>query len=150
MAKKTQEAYQAMENLKDTQAQLVESEKQAGLGKMVAGVSHELNTPLGICITAISAIDDKVANLSTLMTGGKLSKSVFSRFFSDYNSGSSLIGANLNRASELVASFKLVSGEQFDQKSEFVLTDYVASCLEVMRYKISEQNIGVPVKRERG
>ncbi|PCH95070.1 MAG: hypothetical protein COB83_09605 [Gammaproteobacteria bacterium] len=150
LAKKTQEAYQAMENLKDTQAQLVESEKQAGLGKMVAGVSHELNTPLGICITAISAIDDKVANLSTLMTGGKLSKSVFSRFFSDYNSGSSLIGANLNRASELVASFKLVSGEQFDQKSEFVLTDYVASCLEVMRYKISEQNIGVPVKRERG
>ncbi|NQZ22990.1 MAG: hypothetical protein HRT53_13155 [Colwellia sp.] len=140
LVKKTQEAYQTMENLKDTQAQLVESEKQAGLGKMVAGVAHELNTPLGVCITAISAIDGSVENLAALMTGGNLTKSAFSQFFTDYKTGSTLVGSNLHRAGELVESFKLVSGDQFYQKSEFELTGYVANCLASMRDKISEQS----------
>jgi len=140
LARKTQEAYQTMENLKDTQAQLVESEKQAGLGKMVAGVAHELNTPLGICITAISSIDDSVANLAALMNEGKLTKKAIAQFFTYYNNGSVLAESNLRRAGELVASFKLVSGEQFDQTSEFELTEHVANCLETIRHKISEQN----------
>ncbi|NQZ88966.1 MAG: hypothetical protein HRT54_15430 [Colwellia sp.] len=140
LVKKTQEVYQTMENLKDTQAQLVESEKQAGLGKMVAGVAHELNTPLGVCITAISAIDGSVENLAALMTGGNLTKSAFSQFFTDYNRGSTLVGSNLRRAGELVDSFKLISGDQFDQKSEFELTSQVSNCLDTMRDKINEQN----------
>ncbi|MCJ8273642.1 MAG: ATP-binding protein, partial [Psychrosphaera sp.] len=139
LALKNQEALDTMENLIATQAELAESEKQVGLGKMVAGVSHELNTPLGIGITAISLLETQVDKLKNQMQSGKLTKAAFERFFDEAGSSATLVNANLHKASDLVASFKQVSGEQFDQFSEFDLSGSIDTVIASLQDRVSAQ-----------
>ncbi|NQZ11572.1 MAG: hypothetical protein HRT35_30850 [Algicola sp.] len=137
LALKNQEALDTMENLIATQDELAQSEKQVGLGKMVAGVSHELNTPLGIGITAISLLETQVDNLKNKMENGKLTKAAFERFFDEAGSSATLVNANLRKACDLVASFKQVSGEQFDQFSEFDLGGSIDTVIASLQDRVS-------------
>ena len=64
-----------MQTIKQTQKQLVESEKMVALGNLVAGVSHEINTPIGIGVTAVSYMDEKTRSFSSLFLENKMKKS---------------------------------------------------------------------------
>ncbi|HET7845222.1 MAG TPA: ATP-binding protein, partial [Xanthomonadales bacterium] len=108
-----------IEQLRDAQAQLVESEKMAALGGLVAGVAHEINTPLGVGVTASSHLDAEARRLGVLIDNGQLKRSDLDAFQRMARESTQLILRNLQRADKLVKSFKQVA---VDQSSEQLRT----------------------------
>ncbi|MYZ48528.1 sensor histidine kinase [Propylenella binzhouense] len=102
----------ALSELQKTQAELIQAEKLASLGQLVAGVAHEINTPLGIAVTTSTLIGDEVKRIGEQAAGGQLSRSGFARFVERMTEGSQLLYANLTRAANLVHSFKQVAADQ--------------------------------------
>jgi signal transduction histidine kinase len=98
--------------LKDAQNQLVESEKMAALGGLVSGVAHEINTPLGVSITAASSLEEEARHIGEDYRNRKLSQSRFERFIETATQTSGILMANLERAAGLVRSFKQVAVDQ--------------------------------------
>lgn len=112
--------------LQDTQKQLIESEKMAGLGQLVAGVAHEINTPLGVIITASSFIHDRLVSLKKLSSQRKMLKVEFDNHIRDSIESSRLILTNSKNAAELIKSFKQVSVDQAaEAKRSFNVKEYL-------------------------
>lgn len=122
-AEKLQEAY---ESLQSTQKQLVESEKMASLGGLVAGVAHEINTPLGIAITAVSLQKDLIEEISDKLEKDKLKKSFMESKLKRMDESSSIALSNLDRAEKLVQSFKQVAVDQsIEEPRTLILKTYL-------------------------
>lgn len=102
----------ALAELRQTQADLIQAEKLASLGQLVAGVAHEINTPLGISLTTATLLGDEVDRFSAAAANGQLPRSVFVRFVERMSEGSKLLFTNLTRAADLVHSFKQVAADQ--------------------------------------
>ena len=109
------------------QDQLVQSEKMASLGSLVAGISHEINTPVGIGVTAVTYLTDCVSRLARDIDQKTLTQTKMSSFINDANDSCALLTSNLNRASELIQSFK---GIAVDQTSEAIRDVNVVSYLK--------------------
>ncbi|MFR9721418.1 ATP-binding protein [Aeromonas diversa] len=105
----------AYDDLKQAQQTLVESEKMASLGSLVAGVAHEINTPIGISVTASSYLQERVLDFKQHIESKQLSRTYLTDFVTNLDESMSLLQGNLRRASELIASFKQVA---VDQSSE--------------------------------
>lgn len=101
-----QELLSTLERMHQYQTKIVENEKMASLGQMVAGVAHEVNTPLGLGITGSTLLKDKLEELKSHFDNKTLTSSHMSRFIEDGVENLDLIYRNLNRAAELVSSFK--------------------------------------------
>jgi ligand-binding sensor domain-containing protein/signal transduction histidine kinase len=106
---------QTIDELRRTQHQLVESEKMAALGGLVAGIAHEINTPLGIGVTAASHLEAQARRIGKLLDDASLHGADIRDFHHVALESSRLILANLQRADKLVKSFKQVA---VDQSSE--------------------------------
>ena len=119
-----------IQTLKDTQAKLVEQEKMASLGGLVAGVAHEINTPIGVAITAASHLDQSVQVLQQQFLSGSLTKRQFADAVAELNETGAMILKNLERAAKLVKSFKLVAVDQSnDDMRDFDIKEYMDSVL---------------------
>ena len=105
-------AEEALESLNATQNQLIQSEKLASLGRLVAGVAHEINTPLGVAVTISSLFSSQLEQLAINFNAGRLRKSEMVTFISDSGEACELVGSNLRRAVDLVQSFKHVAADQ--------------------------------------
>lgn len=112
LAEKTEELSQALETLKTTQADLIRSAKMAALGNLVAGVAHEINTPVGTAITTASTLENATQAIARDLTAGDLKRSAFEAYLDVAAECSQLILNNLQRAGELVQSFKQVAVDQ--------------------------------------
>jgi len=110
-----QELLATLEQLHQYQGQLVESEKMASLGDMVAGIAHEVNTPIGLSVTASTLLQDKLAVMQEKFNEKRISTNEFARFLGDCDENLAIIYRNVNRAAELITSFKQVA---VDQSSE--------------------------------
>lgn len=119
--------------LKNTQRQLVDSEKMASLGNLVAGIAHEINTPLGIGVTAASHLRQETERLARHLENNTLSKSELEQFTKSAVEASDLVLKNLDRASKLVRSFKQVA---VDQGSEALRTIMLAAYLEEVLFTL--------------
>lgn len=98
--------------LRTTQQELMHKEKMAALGGLVAGVAHEINTPMGIAVTAGSLLHDRVRDLDQSFQKGEMKRSTLISFLSDARQAAELTLTNLQRAADLVHSFKQVAVDQ--------------------------------------
>ena len=105
------ELVRAHEELSRTKDLIVQSEKMASLGALVAGVSHELNTPLGNAVTAASTLQDERKQFAKKVESG-LTRSSLNSFMQTVHAAGDLIERNLERANDLVHSFKQVAVDQ--------------------------------------
>lgn len=106
---------ESLEILRQTQKHLVESEKMASLGGLVAGVAHEINTPLGVGLTASSFLADKTEEYEKLFLSGELKRSDLEKLIKISKESSAIMFTNLDRAAELVRSFKQVAVDQSEE-----------------------------------
>lgn len=112
--------------LQRTQEQLVESEKLAALGGLVAGVAHEINTPIGIGYTAASFLTDQAQERHQQNPDDPLAVTALE--------SSQMIKQNLERANQLISAFKLVSVDQSsEQRRRFDLIEYLNEILTSLR-----------------
>lgn len=119
-----------IEDLRNTQKQLVEAEKMASLGGLVAGVAHEINTPLGISVTAASSMHRDFALLQKKYSNDALKKTDLESFFANAEQACNILNTNLQRAADLVRSFKQVAVDQAsDEVRKINLDDYMQEIL---------------------
>jgi ligand-binding sensor domain-containing protein/signal transduction histidine kinase len=119
----------AYRRLKETQAQLAASEKLASLGSLVAGVAHELNTPIGNSLLMASTLHEKTEALAARFAGNQLKKSELEAWIAADREATSLIMRSLHAAADLVDSFRQVSVDQESrQRRRF---DLARACQEI-------------------
>lgn len=127
---RTRDLSQALENLKAAQQHLIEAEKMAALGSLVAGVAHEVNTPIGVGVTAASTLQDETTAFLTTLQNGKLKRSMLDDYINLAQESSELILRNLSRSAELVQSFKQVAVDQTNlERRTFALKPYTEEVL---------------------
>ncbi|AZP11834.1 ABC transporter substrate-binding protein [Undibacterium parvum] len=96
--------------------QVIQSEKLASLGSLVAGISHELNTPIGNTLMVASTLNDRISQLDALLASGHISRSKLHLLLEDCQNASALIMRNSQRSGELIASFKRVAVDQTSER----------------------------------
>lgn len=131
-----QQIEQNLQQLKETQAQLINSEKLASLGSLVAGVAHELNTPIGNALTVSTTVNFKVQQLLQQYQAGQIKKSELEQFLADMDQAADLLTKSLNRASDLIVSFKTVA---VDQTSEHRRQFDLKQAMEELALTLSPQ-----------
>lgn len=133
VAERTAELSNMLALLKRSQEELVDSEKLASLGSLVAGVSHELNTPIGNVLMLSSTLQDRVAEFSEMLTGASLKRAELQRFLSFLAEVSALQVSTIRKAADLITSFKQVAVDQTSQRRRhFLLHDVVEDVLNTL------------------
>lgn len=134
VANRTMELQISLDHLKRTQKKLVEAEKMAALGELVAGVAHEINTPVGIGVTAASHLEESVNDFEKSFKEGTASRQGVERFLNISRQSSQMILANMKRASSLIQSFKQVAVDQSSQEIRtFAIGSYIEEVLNSLQ-----------------
>ena len=107
-----QELLDALEQVHLYQSQVIQSEKMASLGQMVAGVAHEVNTPIGLGVTASTMMTDRIEDMKAELEAQTLSAKKLSKFLDESKENTQIIYRNLSRAADLISSFKQVAVDQ--------------------------------------
>ncbi len=141
-----QELLSTLEKLHEFQDQLVETEKMASLGDMVAGIAHEVNTPIGLGVTASSLLADKLTEIKTAFENQTLKSSQLKKFLNDGDENIAIIFRNLERAAKLISSFKKVAVDQSSAESRtFNVRGLVDEVLLTLSAKLQSAKVAVSV-----
>ncbi|NML62735.1 GAF domain-containing protein [Massilia sp. RP-1-19] len=135
----------ALTALQEAQSELVRQEKLASLGRLVAGVAHEINTPLGICVTATSHLVQELKLTREELEAGELTEDSLQQFLEIIDQSLRILTTNTQRAAALVRSFKQVA---VDQSSDDIRTFRLKSYLDEVLLSLQPKLKGRPVKVE--
>ena len=125
--------------LRESQGKLIEAQKMASLGGLVAGIAHEINTPIGIGVTAASLLDQKISEFQQLYNSAKMKRSDLEKFLDTVAQSGSIISSNLDRAADLVRGFKQVAVDQSsEEKRVFALGPYLEDVILSLRPKLKQ------------
>jgi len=132
--------------LSKAQERLINAEKMAALGSLSAEVTHEINTPIGVSITSTSYLSDLLVKLSTNIKEQKLTKRSLDEFIENANQSVGLLENNLDRASELVSSYKQIAVDQISEKIRLVnIVKYLDEIIQSLSPKLKKNNHKVEV-----
>jgi len=134
----------SLSKLKLAQTELVEQERLASLGGLVSGIAHEVNTPLGVSITANSFLWEEVRAIDALLKENKLTKTAMSEFMDSCEDSCSIIAANMARAATLVKSFKQIAVDQSSEESrELHVSEYLSDIIRSLRPHLKRSHVSV-------
>ena len=141
-----QQLEEALDTMTRTQERLIESEKLAVLGRLVAGIAHEINTPLGVGVTAASHLSQKTKTLQEKYGDEAMTRSDLESYLKIAGESSDMILANLYRAAALIKSFKQVAVHQSsEERRNFTLHDYIHDVFLSLRPKFRDTQYQVDV-----
>ncbi|QKJ22792.1 sensor histidine kinase [Poseidonibacter lekithochrous] len=146
LADSNEELQTTIFNLEETQKQLVISEKMASLGGLVAGVAHEINTPVGIGITGITHFIELNKKVNKLYKNEEMTEEEFEHFLDNSLEIATSINTNLIRTAQLVKSFKQISVDQTsEEKREFYVKEYIDETLLSMINVIRKKDVNIQI-----
>jgi two-component system NtrC family sensor kinase len=135
--------------LENAQEQLVQAEKMASLGSLVAGISHELNTPIGIALTASTSLMSLTDDIKAKMATNTLKKSSLNHYFEQAHAATELVESNINRATELITSFKQVAVDQTSERRRvFNLKHAIQDVIKTLTPKLKSISHSVSIEVE--
>jgi PAS domain S-box-containing protein len=124
------ELAQTRDTLQHAQTELLRAERMAALGSLVAGVAHELNTPLGNCLTTASTLESRSREIAAQLAAGNMRRSTLEAYLNDTAVANGILLRGLNSACALVQHFKQLSVDQTsEQRRRFALHDVVGDVL---------------------
>ncbi len=142
--KQNDEITAAFDELTRTQTKLIESQKMASLGELVAGMAHEINTPVGIGIQGTSTVINRTKGFADTVKDNKLSKNALIEYIEFIYNTSTLVLSNLQRTAELVKSFKKVSVDHMVEEKQTVnINSYLKDVLTTLSPKLTNKNINI-------
>jgi len=144
VSSRTKKLNDSIVQLTNAQNKLIESEKMASLGSLVAGIAHEINTPVGSSITGITHIQDLSKNINQQLQNKTLKKSLLENYVKDINIMSESVRVSLVNAANIVKSFKQIAVDQHAEEiRDFNLYKYIQSVLLNLKSAIKNERIHI-------
>jgi len=140
-------ANDALNQLRDTQTKLVSTEKMASLGNLVAGVAHEVNTPLGVSVTMSTTLQRAIVKFIDNVKSGQLKRSALDSFEQESTESLKILVSSLEQASHLIHNFKQVAVDQTSSKRrEFNLAETTNEIMSTLHHRVSRTKIRYQVE----
>ena len=140
--KTTQKLTETLNHLEEAQTQLVQSEKMASLGKLIAGVAHEINTPLGIAVTSTSLIQENTEEIAKQLNDKSLSQKKLQSYIGRVTESSMISNQGLERVIELMHNFKEVAADQIvENVREINIANYVGEVMTTLASELKKSKV---------
>jgi signal transduction histidine kinase len=150
MADKIEKYNRRLEQMvEDRTKQLINAEKMAALGELVAGISHEINTPIGTALTAASFLEKKASTLSEQLAAGDIRRSDLDSSLRNIDDAMKLVMTNLSRASELIQSFKKVAVDRSSSdKRIFNVKEYLKDIATSLKPRLKKNAHSIEIEAD--